>query len=81
MVNRAIETLVPIIAKDQGEQLVHYRWLDHLWEANQNDRMPSIEYLGRIHLDKSQFDVLSLIKHKFLTKQGVNSYFEVKAGK
>ncbi len=46
MVNRAIETLVPIIAKAQVEQPVRDRWLDRLWEAIQNDRMPYIEYLG-----------------------------------
>ena len=46
MVNRAIETLVPIIAKAQVEQLVRDCWLTHLWEAIQNDRMPYIEYLG-----------------------------------
>ena len=46
MVNRAIEILVPIIAKAQVEQPVRDRWLERLWEAIQNDRMPYIEYLG-----------------------------------
>ena len=46
MVNRAIETLVPIIAKAQVEQPVRDRWLERLYEAIQNDRMPYIEYLG-----------------------------------
>jgi hypothetical protein len=46
MVNRAIEILVPIIAKAQVDQPVRDRWLDRLWEAIQNDRMPYIEYLG-----------------------------------
>lgn len=46
MVNRAIETLVPIVAKAQVEQQVRDSWLERLWEAIQNDRMPYIEYLG-----------------------------------
>jgi hypothetical protein len=46
MVNRAIETLVPIIGKARVDQSVRDRWLDRLWEAIQNDRMPYIEYLG-----------------------------------
>lgn len=46
MVNRAIETLVPIIAKAKVDQPVRDRWLERLWEAIQNDRMPYIEYLG-----------------------------------
>jgi hypothetical protein len=32
MVNRAIETLVPIIAKAKVEQPVRDRWLERLWE-------------------------------------------------
>ncbi|MGZ8172274.1 MULTISPECIES: hypothetical protein [Methylobacter] len=46
MVNRAIETLVPIIAKAKVEQPVRDRWLERLWDAIQNDQMPYIESLG-----------------------------------
>jgi len=46
MVNRAIETLVPIIAKAKVEQPVRDRWLERLWEAIQDDQMPYIESLG-----------------------------------
>ena len=46
MVNRAIEILVPIIAKAQVEQPVRERWLERLWNAIQNDQIPYIEYLG-----------------------------------
>ena len=45
-VNRAIETLVPIIAKANVEPPVRQRWLERLWEALQNDHMPYIEVLG-----------------------------------
>jgi len=46
MVNQAIETLVPIIAKAKVEQPVRDRWLERLWEAIQDDQMPYIESLG-----------------------------------
>lgn len=46
MVNRAIETLVPIIAKAKMEQPVRDRWLERLWDAIQNDQIPYIESLG-----------------------------------
>jgi len=46
MVNRAIETLVPIIAKARVEQPVRDCWLERLWDAIQNDQMPYIESLG-----------------------------------
>lgn len=46
MINRAIETLVPIIAKAKVDQPVRDRWLESLWEAIQDDQMPYIESLG-----------------------------------
>ena len=46
MVNRAIETLVPIIAKAMVEQPVRDRWLERLWDAIQDDQMTYIESLG-----------------------------------
>ena len=45
-VNRAIETLVPIIAKADVSRAVREKWLDRLFEALQEDDMPYLEYLG-----------------------------------
>lgn len=45
-VNRAIESLVPIIAKADVAQPVRQRWLQRLWEAVEDDGMSYIESLG-----------------------------------
>jgi hypothetical protein len=45
-VNKAIETLVPIIAKAQVDAGTRQRWLERLWQAVQDDDMPYIERLG-----------------------------------
>ena len=45
-VNRAIETLVPIIVKADVSRAVREKWLDRLWDALQADDMPYLEYLG-----------------------------------
>ena len=45
-VNRAIETIVPIIAKVDVSRPVREKWLDRLWDALQEDDMPYLEYLG-----------------------------------
>jgi hypothetical protein len=45
-VNRAIETLVPIIAKANVNRAVREKWLDRIWEAIQEDAMPYLESLG-----------------------------------
>jgi tetratricopeptide (TPR) repeat protein len=45
-VNRAIETLVPIIAKADVTRGVREKWLDRMWDALQEDDMPYLEYLG-----------------------------------
>ncbi len=45
-VNRAIDTLVPIIAKPDVDQGVRQRWLERLWEAVEDDGMTYIESLG-----------------------------------
>ena len=45
-VNRAIETLVPIIAKADVDAKTRQRWLERLWQALQDDEMPYIEWLG-----------------------------------
>ncbi len=45
-VNKAIETLVPIIAKADVDAGTRQRWLERLWQAVQDDEMPYIERLG-----------------------------------
>ncbi|MDO8863812.1 hypothetical protein Q6D67_19145 [Haliea sp. E1-2-M8] len=45
-VNRAIDTLVPIIARADVDTPLRERWLNRLWEALQEDDMPYIEILG-----------------------------------
>ena len=45
-VNRAIDTLAPIIAKAKVERAVRDRWLERLWEAMQVDHIPYIDSLG-----------------------------------
>ena len=45
-VNRAIDTLVLIIAEADVEPPVRQRWLERLWQALQDDGMPYIESLG-----------------------------------
>ncbi|HCX33274.1 MAG TPA: hypothetical protein DHV08_06795 [Rhodocyclaceae bacterium] len=45
-VNKAIDTLVPIIVKADVEPKQRQRWLERLWQALQNDEMPYIELLG-----------------------------------
>lgn len=45
-VNRAIEILVPIIAKVEVEPRIRQRWLERLWQALQDDGISYIEPLG-----------------------------------
>jgi len=45
-VNRAIEQLVPIIAKPQVDDDLRRGWLERLFEALQDDQIPYIERLG-----------------------------------
>ena len=45
-VNKAIDTLVPIIVKADVEPKLRHRWLERLWQALQDDEMPYIELLG-----------------------------------
>lgn len=45
-VNRAIETLVPFIAKADVARPVREKWLERLFEALQEDAVPYLEYLG-----------------------------------
>jgi hypothetical protein len=47
-VNRAIETLVPIIAKADVARAHREKWLDRLFEALQEDDMPYLECLGEL---------------------------------
>jgi len=46
MVNRAIDILVPIIAKAPVAPSIRQQWLQRLWQALQDDNMPYIEALG-----------------------------------
>ena len=45
-VNKAMETLVPLIAKADVNVSLRQRWLERLWQALQEDEMPYIENLG-----------------------------------
>lgn len=45
-VNHAIDELVPIIAQAPGDPKVRGAWLERLWEAHAEDRMPYIEALA-----------------------------------
>lgn len=45
-VNKAIDTLVPIIGKADVDPKLRQRWLERLWQALQDDEMPYIELLG-----------------------------------
>ena len=45
-VNKAIDTLVPIIVKADVEPKRRQRWLERLWQALQDDEMPYLERLG-----------------------------------
>jgi hypothetical protein len=45
-VNKAIESLVPIIVKANVESDTRQRWLQRMWQALQNDEVPYIELLG-----------------------------------
>ena len=45
-VNKAIQTLVPIIAKADVDASLRLRWLERLWQALQDDEVPYIELLG-----------------------------------
>ncbi len=45
-VNHAIEKLVPVIAQADVTDAMRAKWLDRLWNAYEQDAMPSIEYLG-----------------------------------
>ncbi|MDX8414005.1 MAG: hypothetical protein R8J85_07950 [Mariprofundales bacterium] len=46
-VNRAIETLVPIIAEAPADATLREQWLERLWQAVEDDQMPYIEALPR----------------------------------
>jgi len=45
-VNKAIDTLVPIIAKAGVEPHLRQKWLERLWQALQDDEMPYLELIG-----------------------------------
>lgn len=45
-VNKAIDTLVPIIIKPDVTQEQRQAWLQRLWQAIEDDEMPYLEHLG-----------------------------------
>jgi hypothetical protein len=45
-INRAIEELVPIIARAPASAATRDAWLERLWEAHANDQIPYIERLA-----------------------------------
>lgn len=45
-VNRAIETLVPVIATAPVTPAVRKKWMQKLWKALDEDEMPYLEHLG-----------------------------------
>ena len=45
-VNKAIDTLVPIIVKADVQPKLRKRWLERLWQALQDDEIPYIELLA-----------------------------------
>lgn len=45
-VNRAIEVLVPIIARAPADEVTRREWLEQLYQAHAEDQMPYIECLG-----------------------------------
>ncbi len=45
-VNRAIDTLVPIIAKAPADPKLRRKWLEQLYQAHADDQVPYIECLG-----------------------------------
>ena len=45
-VNRAVEELVPIIANAPADEKTRSKWLERLWKAHEEDRMPYIENLA-----------------------------------
>ena len=44
-VNRAIETLVPIVVQAPASDSLRGKWLERLWRAIEDDDMPHIELL------------------------------------
>lgn len=66
-VNRAIETLVPIIAKADVSRAVREKWLDRLWDALQEDDMPYLEYLGEFWGELCSTQVLATYWAEYLS--------------
>jgi hypothetical protein len=46
-VNRAIEAIIPIIAKAPADPTLRRKWLEKLYQAHADDQIPYIESLGR----------------------------------
>lgn len=82
-VNRAIDALVPVIAGVDVPAAVRMRWLERLFDALQNDRMPYIEQLGDRWGDlctspaiaSSWADRLLPVKARVMGAEGLGAYF------
>lgn len=84
-VNRAIETLVPIIVKAEVEPRIRQRWLERLWQALQDDGMPYIESLGEhwgelcVTADIALIwvdELLPVVEHVWSPKSPGHGYFK-----
>ena len=84
-VNRAIDTLVPIIAKADVDQRIRQRWLERLWNAVQEDAIPYIEVLGDYwgelcvtpEIASAWADeLLPLVKHVWSPKASGHGFFK-----
>lgn len=83
-VNRAIDTLVPIIAKPKVDTEIRQDWLDRLWNAIQEDRMPYIEkladYWGELCATEDLAsvwadDLMPMVKQAWRPQKSGDSYF------
>jgi hypothetical protein len=84
-VNRAIETLVPIMTKSEVEPRIRQRWLQRLWQALQDDGMSYIESLGEHWGDLCVTpevalvwvdEFLPVVEHVWSSKSSGHGYFK-----
>lgn len=83
-VNRAIETLAPIISKAKVTAAVRQGWMRKLWQALEEDQMPYLETLGDYwgelcadpHLASQWADeLLPTVKHVWSPEASGHGYF------
>lgn len=84
-VNRAIDTLVPIIAKADVDDKVRKRWLDRLWATFQDDETPYLEclgdYWGELCVTKEMAsswadDLLPFLENNWSSASAAHGYFK-----